>query len=146
MMKKIFKPFVILAFSLITVLSISGCSNPLVVSDEVRYSKINEILELIDYKTVGTITEEEYDQNNGFTGSASWVKITYENKNNTALELYTRLKNIPEVICDNNVFTPKCNYKGVEISISVVSPEKQNDIDLAGIFLNDSSNGKGSND
>lgn len=122
-------------------LGLSGCANSaFFVSDQVRYSNINEVLQFIDYENIGLVENIEYDTNNGALLTTSWVLITYTNEDNTALEIYDRVSKMPGIKCEEKV-RPKCSYQHVEIFLSGIDKESQKH-DSASLRLSDSSNGE----
>lgn len=73
--KKIFKPlFAILALVISSSLVLTSCS--LRLPEHLRYKKINEVVEQVDYKSIGKISIERYDRGDGvFSPSFFFVKI-----------------------------------------------------------------------
>ena len=92
---KIFKPLsVALVFIISSAFLLTSCS--LRLPDHLRYKKINDVVEQVDYKSIGHISIERYDNGDGvFSPSFFYVQIEGNMPEYTSLELeILKVKNI----------------------------------------------------
>ncbi len=116
--------------------SLSGCL-PKPLPDEERYQYINNVLETIDYQTVGDIVEEEIDDGDGIL-SPSYKIIRYGNDGSFE-ELEKRLKASSDTCKgDRKIGQINCSYP--HVNVDVFHSGKPNIESY--IYITDSSSGR----
>lgn len=122
------------ALVMISTLSLTACAF-IPTPKEDRYTNIDKTLELIDYKTVGSIIEEKIDNGDGIL-SPSYKEIVYDGKSYDVL--HPRIKSFTEDCTgskkDGNL---SCFYSHISIGIRYYQSENRTIMRLT-----DSSNGR----
>ncbi len=130
-----------ISMSLLLTAALSGCGFR-ALPDEERYQYIDNVLETIDYKTVGNIVEEKIDDGDGIL-SPSYKKVYY-GSDGSFKELEKRLK-IGSDTCKGNqeIGQITCSYPYVSVRVFY---NKNINTGLgfeSVIFITDSSSGRG---
>lgn len=123
----------LVALLMLSIVSLTACGL-IPPQKEERYVNIDEVLTLIDYKTIGPILKEEVDTGDGVF-APSYKSIYYSEK--SFYEIDSRLKVISDS-CNGGIKTKSlyCIYSRVSISVSY------NDFNEIVVKTTDSSNGQ----
>ena len=111
------------------ILLLSGCSL-LPLPDHLRYKRINDVVEQVDYKSIGTILVERYDNGDGvFSPSFFLVEINGELEEYELLE--SELLKVKNIDCYNiDEGYADCEVGQVQIQARLIDEEGKTYINL----------------
>lgn len=134
MLKKI---QIVLALSVLTALTLSGCGQFKSLPKEERYKPINDLAAEIDYQSTGEIISEEYGGGDGVFGS-SFLQVEVSGKS-TFADLVESVKSAPDIReCTQSIDYLRCEKGSVIVTVS----HRENRPEEVYLYLADTSNGR----
>lgn len=135
-MKRLGKRICALGVIMLILGSVTSCTSVFSLPHEERYQYINQVLDEVDYKTAGTIVEEQIDDGDGVF-EPSYKKVFYQEESAYTI-LVKRMKKIENYSCSGGKTQFYCTKGQASISLTLTGKDNKE----THLGISDSSGGR----